>query len=75
MDEMQSALASISSVETVSAQRDAALAAQIDVLSARLQAVEQAIGSVATATAVFEINADGNLTGVRLAGMPAAPST
>lgn len=75
MDEMQSALASISSVETVSAQRDAALASQIDVLSARLEAVEQALGSALPATAVFEINADGNLTSVRLAGTPAAPST
>ena len=65
MDEMQNVLASISSVETVSAQRDAALAAQIDVLSARLEAVECALQTVAadlkkaTTPKYFDIAVDG----------------
>ncbi len=71
MDEMQ---ANLREVEATIAQNDAALAAQIEVLTARITAVESALASVAPATTVFEINADGNLSGVRLTGTPAASS-
>lgn len=61
-------------IDCAAAERDAALAAEIAMISVRLSAVESAIADMTRATVAFEINADGNLTGVRPIERPDARS-
>lgn len=73
-DHAQASATLCAAIDCATAERDAALAAQIALLSVRLSVVEGAIEDMTRATVAFEINADGNLTGVRPIERPDALS-